>query len=205
MIAIKIKGVPKMQRQHNRFWNPCRLGITLLELLVVLACIVMLVSMLLPAVQRTRETTRQVSCKNKLRQIGIAAIAFESKFGYFPSNGWGYLWGADPTRGYGAEQPGGWIYNLSGELEIVTGGTATTGGQMESLRELNSVVSAHLHCPTRGRPELSPHSTRFSPVNYARPDRVGKTDYAINEGSKAFPYLPGPASLEEAKNGEYVW
>ena len=32
--------------------------------------------------------------------------------GYFPSSGWGYQWNGDPDHGYGARQPGGWIYNV---------------------------------------------------------------------------------------------
>ena len=31
--------------------------------------------------------------------------------GHFPSSGWGYVWTGDPDRGFGARQPGGWVYN----------------------------------------------------------------------------------------------
>lgn len=47
-------------------------GFTLVELLVVIAIVGVLIALLLPAVQAAREAARKCSCKNNLRQIGIA-------------------------------------------------------------------------------------------------------------------------------------
>jgi prepilin-type N-terminal cleavage/methylation domain-containing protein len=52
--------------------HPTRKGFTLIELLVVIAIIAILIALLLPAVQQAREAARRSSCKNNLKQIGIA-------------------------------------------------------------------------------------------------------------------------------------
>jgi prepilin-type N-terminal cleavage/methylation domain-containing protein/prepilin-type processing-associated H-X9-DG protein len=86
-----------------------RRAFTLIELLVVVAIIGILVAALLPAIQHARAAARRVTCKNNMRQIGLAVLQFaDTHRGYFPES-------VSTSNDYSRS----WVYTLEPYLESV--------------------------------------------------------------------------------------
>ena len=59
-------------------------GFTLTEVLITAAISAVLIAVLLPAIQQTRETARKSQCQNNLKQLGLAMGNYEFQFAAFP-------------------------------------------------------------------------------------------------------------------------
>lgn len=186
-----------------------RRGVTLIELLVVISIIGMLMSLLLPAVQASREAARRNTCKNNLREIGVALLNHESAQRHFPSGGWGYQWYGDPDRGSGLPQPGGWAFSILKYLErkdLATYGAGLSGqAKLTALAQTNATPLELFYCPSRRAAALYPFDMQWPPRNTAPMSVAAKCDYAINGGDVQLSSGGGPVSYAQGDDPNYNW
>jgi prepilin-type N-terminal cleavage/methylation domain-containing protein/prepilin-type processing-associated H-X9-DG protein len=152
---------------RRRCANKAEAGFTLIELLVVIAIIGLLVGMLLPAVQSSREASRRVQCTNNLKQIGLAFQNHHDVLGGFPTGGWD--WNTPPTYtngtpATGSQQMAGWGFQLLPYAEATNTWIGGTQSKTDSDRVLVAIGTPNslFFCPTR----RSPQTVTYSDAEY---------------------------------------
>jgi prepilin-type N-terminal cleavage/methylation domain-containing protein/prepilin-type processing-associated H-X9-DG protein len=180
-----MKRIKHSKTQNNR-------GFTLVELLVVISVIAVLIGLLFSALQAAREAARRMQCQSNLKQLGLAAINFESAHRRFPTGGWGYQWQGFSDINSIAGQPGSWTYSLLPMIEQSTiyqlGSFHSSPQQRNSdLRKRIETSVAIFNCPSRRSSAPIPfrddcQSCR-NPIGVTQPlAQSAKCDYAINAG-----------------------
>jgi hypothetical protein len=138
--------------------------------------------------------------------MGLAATNHEQQNGWFPTGGWGYAWVGDPDRGFGTNQPGGFLYNVLPYMEQQTlhdigqGTDAATKKQMAMTMVATPVAA--FNCPTRRNMVVSPvRSNHAVMANVGMPGATSgwfPADYATNGGSVQIMWGYGPGDFTAA-------
>ncbi|HEX6987633.1 MAG TPA: DUF1559 domain-containing protein [Planctomycetaceae bacterium] len=145
--------------------RPC--GFTLIEVLVVIAIVGLLIALLLPAVQQAREAARATSCRNNLRQMGLALHNYHALLQVFPPSSTSAV-----DKGVWTDRP--WRHHLHGWASLIL--PFLEQGNLQdaidydrsALDPANRAAAAHVlpiySCPSHDGPRFStdPHYTQYS-------------------------------------------
>ncbi|WP_417391837.1 DUF1559 domain-containing protein [Gimesia sp.] len=168
-----------------------RFGFTLIELLVVIAIIAILIALLLPAVQQAREAARRSTCKNNLKQIGLALHNYHETHRIFPpayidntpatntshlapdnlnALGWGTMilpfMDQAPLYNLIGTQTGGFAYNWQDSNHDGTGSVA------DAIPAAKTVLPAFI-CPTDPMEGINKDMNSFGKSNYLASSATG--------------------------------
>ncbi|HEV3383322.1 MAG TPA: DUF1559 domain-containing protein [Gemmata sp.] len=157
-----------------------RTGLSLIELLIVIAILTLLIGLLLPAVQRVRESAARTVCSNNLKQIGLAWHNYQIQNGFFPRAGGGIPQYKSP--GQPDDSTGTWLWRILPFLEqdpLYLQSDAPT--IVDATGRVCSTPVKEYFCPSRGRPQTFPVSNYEWLIPPTFP-RAGN-DYAGNTGT----------------------
>jgi prepilin-type N-terminal cleavage/methylation domain-containing protein len=169
-----------MEDFMNRVTNACRTcrrhAFTLIELLVVIAIIAVLIGLLLPAIQKVRESANQAACGNNLKQIGLAIHNYHEVNNTLPPSRMG-------------PQFASWCVLIMPYLEqnnLYSQWTTTETYYMQPAAVQTTAVST-FYCPSRRSPPVLSTEYEISssgiPDSNQHPGALG--DYACNGGAYA--------------------
>tara|TARA_R110002111_G_scaffold259308_1_gene329207 strand:- start:1567 stop:2562 length:996 start_codon:yes stop_codon:yes gene_type:complete len=142
-----------------------KMGFTLIELLVVIAIIAILIALLLPAVQQAREAARRSTCKNNLKQIGLALHNYHDAFSAFPIGDLASIsaspWATERTTWLARILPYMDQANLYNKInfELPTG---NSGSNVDAMKE---DIPAY-RCPSDPGNRGTTQQTAYAPTNY---------------------------------------
>jgi prepilin-type N-terminal cleavage/methylation domain-containing protein/prepilin-type processing-associated H-X9-DG protein len=143
-----------------------RYGFTLVELLVVISIIAMLLAILMPSLQKARESAKTVVCRSNLKQMGMASILYsneckdamvsEDAYWTTPSdNRHSYPWYFSLLPFIGNKAPtSGEIVNRQGAVQIFKCPSQKDAFNVDNggvLYGLNVICASHFFDPSSGQ------------------------------------------------------
>jgi prepilin-type N-terminal cleavage/methylation domain-containing protein/prepilin-type processing-associated H-X9-DG protein len=174
-------------------------GFTLVELLVVIGIIALLISILLPSLNKARETANRIKCANNLKQLGLTlALYCNDNHGQYPRTYWnpsGIPMLADPTSDcYTATDP----FAQSATIKWSGNVYDNVPSCLYLLLRTEDITAAVFNCPSTtaqpdtfgggglialNRSNFDPPLTSYLSYSYACPFPGGATTAAVTGSS----------------------
>jgi prepilin-type N-terminal cleavage/methylation domain-containing protein len=163
-----------MQKCEERCSGGSRRGFTLVELLVVVGVIAVLVAILLPALNRARESANALKCLSNLRQCGTAlSMYLNDNKGWFPYVARDNSWKPWSATTYGTRSPAA-VGTQQGDAQRQNAHRALMkylGGRFDrATDEVLSLATLVFRCP----------STVDFPFASQAPNAFNNTSYTAN-------------------------
>jgi prepilin-type processing-associated H-X9-DG protein len=164
-------------------------GFSLVELLVVLGIIVVLISMLLPAMRRAREDALRVKCANNLRQIGMGLEMYEQAYKRLPG-GDVIVWRVvtDTPDGNGTRDA---------LLQVVSGAADLRGALLDN----KSCVAETFHCPRQELYGAPAEASSYAMNRNYTGSKLSKGRADIILAYESAGLLAGPAAEDDGSGG----
>ena len=136
-------------------------GFTAVELLVVVAIVAILIALLLPAVQQSREAARRSQCKNNMKQIALSMHNYHDTFNTLPPGWIAKDWKPDTGACYG------WGTSILPYIDQAPLYNRTDFKRPPAVGELTQMQLPVYRCPSDAFPGINAVRGNFATSNYA--------------------------------------
>lgn len=172
---------------------PSRLGLTLIELIVVIAIISILLALIIPAIMAARNCATVLACKNNLHQVGVAIHAYAETHRMFPITNGNASWTVSITP-FIEQRP---IYEAYDHLQPFNA-TANLPLGSHRLAVLSCPAESELHVPptnlVAGNVAMNVELAGLRPAEVT--DGLSRTGLAVEvTSSQQVPWLAGPSLI----------